>query len=329
MFKKWMLFLGLMCLFFLVACSGNEAEPTTISVTATEVVAQVEPTATTEPSPTATATPTETPLPTDTPTPVPTNTPEPTATKAPVTPTRPRPTPAPTRENRDETTPEAEDAAAFPDGNDILARNKVAVADVASVIVQQRMAYDLGDGGSFVTLSTCNREGENAYCVIELGISITADQTFTTTTEIVLLDGVQWIRTDTEDWREMSPEETAQFGSGQQMAVGIAEGLEYEAVVVGEETISEVPVYRIELDVDPQDYLELIFAQAGGTPADMEFAEATITMTTWVGQEDFLGYREEGSITISAQGETVTINIQIRYSNYNEPVEIPDPASES
>lgn len=163
MFKKLAICISLVCLFLLVACGGNNnTEPTSIPATATEVVAQVEPTATPEPSPTSTATPTATPEPTETPTPEPTDTPVPTATKAPVTPTRPRPTPVPTRENNDEATPESGDAAAFPDGADLLERARLNTSALETVRIKQVLTIEMPQGSLTMDI-TCDISGPDFY----------------------------------------------------------------------------------------------------------------------------------------------------------------------
>lgn len=330
MFKRKATFVYLVCLLLLVACGGtNNTEPTPLPATATEGVAQLVNTATLEPSLTPTVGPTETatPEPTETPTSVPTNTPEPTATKVVGTPTRPRPTPVPTRENRDEATPETGDAAAYPNGNDLLGRARLNTNALESVRIKQVLVVEISDTGSVSINITCDVRLVDFYCLMETTTDLGIGEPTVQIIEMVRLAEQTWLRQDNNEWLELTPEQAATL-SVESIISPPLNSATYEAEVTDETTLDGHSVYEVTLTFDEASVLDVLLSQNATLPAgtDMEVIETTSTI--WVGQDDQLLYRQSISLDYLVDGQPFNMTTQLSYSLHNEPVEIPDPTTE-
>lgn len=331
MFKKLVRCISLIGLFLLVACDGNanETEPTIVPVTATEVVAELEVTATPEPSPTATATATATvtPEPTATPTTEPTDTPEPTATRAPVTPTRPRPTPVPTRENRDETTPEAGDVAAYPDGNDLIARAQSNTNALDSVRIKQVLVVEMGETGQLNMDITCDIISLDFYCRMETTADLGITEPVTQLVEIVRLNDQTWMRQDNSDWLELSPEQSATI-SAEGIVSPPMNSATYEAEVTGETSLSGHSVYEVTLTFDAESVRDVLESQNTMLPAGTELEVVDTASTIWISQEEQWLYRQDISLDYMVEGQLFNMTTQLSYTSHNQPLEIPDPTNE-
>lgn len=327
MFKKLIRFMSLIGLFLLVACAGNEneTEPTIVSATVTEAVAELEATVTPEPSPTATST--ATPEPTSTPTTAPTNTPEPTATRAPATPTRPRPTPVPTRENRDETTPEAEDAAAYPDGDDLIARAQSNTSALDSVRIKQVVAVEMGETGQLNMDITCDISLLDFYCRMETTIDLSSTEPVTQLVEIVRLNDQTWMRQDNSDWLELSPEQAATI-SAEAIVSPPMNSATYEAEVTGETSLSGHSVYEVTLTFDSESVHDVLESQNTMLPAGTELEVLDTASTIWISQEEQWLYRQDISLDYMVEGQLFNMTTQLSYTLHNQPLEIPDPTNE-
>lgn len=328
MFKKFVLFISLACSFLLVACGGNNnVEPTSVPATVTEAVAQLEATATPEPSPTPTATFTATPEPTETPTPEPTDTPVPTATKAPVAPTRPRPTPVPTRENNnDDATPESGNAAAFPDGTDLLERARLNTSALETVRIKQVLAVEMTEGGLAMDI-TCDISGLDFYCLMESTTDLGVGEPVIQVIEIARLGEQTWSRTGDTDWVELPPELAATM-SPETIISPPLNSATYEAEVVNETILDGYAVYEVILTFDQESVVEVLRTQnpALTAGADIEVVEATSSV--WVGQDDLLLYRQSMTMDYLVEGQPFLMTSQLSYSLHNQPIELPDPTAE-
>lgn len=329
MLKKLVRFISLICLFLVVGCAGNEneTEPTVIPATATEVVVQLEATDTSEPSPTATAIPTATPEPTATPTTAPTDTPEPTATRAPATPTRPRPTPVPTRENRDETTPEAGDAAAYPDGNDLIARAQLNTYTLDSVRIKQVLVVEMGETGQLSMDITCDISLLDFYCLMETTTDLSIAEPVTQVIEIVRLNDQTWMRQDNSDWLELSPAQAATLSVETIISPPLNSAI-YEAEVTGETNLSGHSVYEVTLTFDSESVHDVLLSQNSTLPAGTDIEVLDTASTIWISQEEQWLYRQDISLDYMVEGQAFNMTTQLSYTSHNQPLEIPDPTNE-
>ncbi len=332
MFRRYRLALLIVLIVGLFGCQTAEedAPPVTETVEIADVAVDT-PSPTDTPEPTATSTPTETPKPTNTVTAVPTDTPEPTQTSAPVKPTltstpgKERPTETPDKVTAVPTSRPLRDTTI--DVFAVLEKADTASQNLKTMRVWSSMEIDTIDG-TFEIGTTCDTEvaTENSYCSAQFAVLVNGEPMgMDFQFEMVQWDGQMWMRMDeSEPWMPMPEEETGLY-SANQMSVEELITYAQDAEIVGETEIDGAPVYEIVLDLDISAFMEQFLGQQLGDSTEVESSEMIMTAHYWIGQEDFLMRKSWIDLNMEIEGESMHMTMSMALSNFNEPIEIPDP----
>lgn len=309
MFKRITLFASLICLLFLSACgSGDNAEPTSLPATVTTSAAQIADTATLQP--TNTSTPTLTPTPT----------PEPTATPIPPTAT---PTPTVTATL---TATELE-RLAYPVGSEVINRNRRVFDKVDSFHFEQSLSY------SFISISytleyICDKQGEDFHCLSTFRETAAYSQPVITIREFVKLGDESWVRENEGTWDNLADEDKFLLPLSD-FTFSLLDDFSFTSEVVDTNNLAGQPVYKVKLTPEEEKvFVESLLVLIGGVPMAWQNAEILVDAAVWIGQGDYLTYKEIGDIRIDTGVDTYSVYLLSTYSQYNQPVVIPDPATE-
>lgn len=115
----------------------------------------------------------------------------------------------PTREDRDETTPEAEDAAAFPDGKDLITNAERNTNALETVRIKQVLTMNIDNTGSLNLDTTCDVNLLDFYCLAETTTDLGLGEPIVQIVAIVRFNDQVWIKQDDFDWIEVPPEQAA------------------------------------------------------------------------------------------------------------------------
>lgn len=315
---KKLLSLSLLALLLLAGCQGSEQVTPVAQATATPAPTDT-PAPTNTPTAEPTSTPTATPEPTDTP--APTNTPRPTNTPA----AKP---PAPDRDEFQPTPIVIEGESLEPLQVIIKAEEKVRQLD--TLTISQVVTMDLGPDIQQTVEQNCSVDlPDQTYCVTETTTTASGQEPQTSTNEVVQIGEQVWLRQEGSEWQELPPDVLEQSGiSGQALqGLRLSEFMQ-NANLAGETIIDGVDVYEITFDLDVAAYFASLLSE---DIADL-FLESAEDLsgggTMWIGKDDLLPRKALINMNIGIEDESLTTMTQAAYGNFNEPVDIPNPAEE-
>lgn len=240
-------------------------------------------------------------------------------------------TAVPTRPAADATAASA--AGDSPDAMTILQKSQEA-QDKVHTLTQHQVTVLVSSGITQTQTHDCQRElPNNAYCQISIGTQLPgAANAITTTLEMVLLDGVYWVRETSDDaWEQLPEDLLQQMGMADQLAFEFSIDPIYvtRAEIIGEREIDGVPAYEIQAALDAELYFNDYFNEETAAQILENLDEASFVTTLWIGREDFITRKQVLTMILSTiEGETITTTAQVINNRIDEPVFIPDPTAD-
>lgn len=160
--------------------------------------------------------------------------------------------------------------------------------------------------------------------------------------EMLFTGGRFYMNTGITGWVTMSLEDLGVGAADFSELLESNSPVDYEALVdsaigdilyIGEEEIDGQTVVHYRLTVDLADMMDALSAMGdtGLNPDELGAADMTGNMffDAWVDTETLLPAKMTITGNASVDGETMTMDMEMRFSGYNEPVEIPAPPADA
>lgn len=322
------------------------ATDTPVPATNTPVPATAtpEPTATetAEPTETATAEPTDTPEPTDTVEPM--ETAEPTRRATATAGARAAATESSeagdeeeeteatatveTPESSEEDSEEITDSGQLPDTQTILEKSAEAAQSIET-LTQEQVTIITSETFTQTQHQICIQDlPDHGYCQLDTVAEFPGlTEPITQSIEMLMHEGTFWLReAGQETWEELPEDFMQQAGFAENFEVELSANLDLfeNPVLVGERETGGVAVYEIEAEVSP-DLFSLLLNEEMAEEFLSLAEDIEMAVTIWIGTEDFITRKQEMTMHMTIEGETLDVVSQVANSGINEPVEIPDP----
>jgi hypothetical protein len=241
-----------------------------------------------------------------------------------VTATRPRPTATATRDAGD-----SDNNVGELDALRLVIEAETAAKELETMTFVQNLDFDFQIFQQNM-VQTCYVElPDSSYCVTEAVVSFAGQEPVTTTNEVVQNGDQVWLREGEGDWQELPPDTIEQIGLSEE-GLGQLRMSDYmlEATLAGETIIDGVSVDEVTFDLDVNAYFQSILGEAAAEQFLASASDGMGSGTMWIGQEDKLTRKALIEMSFTVEGQQLVVSTQAVYTDFNQPVEIPDPTAD-